>query len=204
MVIHRSRCGEPRRRPAPHRQGACGKHPLGESYARGPPVPGRWRPAGPAPHFPGRRSQRRLPRAPPRPCPPVPLLNHLSLATRGRTTPEDRAAGWHAPCRNKQSLPAFGHSSRPPAGVPSVTHTARGPRMARALQTQRNTDAPRRLLQNRSHEQLSPKAREGAPDFLFYFPGVCPGPASPCLPRAHEKAPGSFPNPGSEALPAFL
>lgn len=144
---------------------------------------------------PGGEASVAFPRAPPRPRPPVPLLNHLSLATRGRTTPEDRAAGWHAPCRNKQSLPAFGHSSRPPAGVPSVTHTARGPRMARALQTQRNTDAPRRLLQNRSQEQLSPKAREGAPDFLFYFPGVRPGPASPCLPRAHEKAPGSFPSP---------
>lgn len=172
----------------------------GESYARGPPVPGRRWPAGPAPHCPGRRSQRRLPRAPPRPRPPVPLLNHLSLATRGRTTPEDRAAGWHAPCRNKQSLPAFGHSSRPPAGVPSVTHTARGPRMARALQTQRNTDAPRRLLQNRSQSSCPPRLGREPQTFFFTFlvsvrdppHPAYPGPTRRHLVRSQTQGPKPF------------
>lgn len=138
MVIHRSRCGEGEEAPSTSSTGC-----MWETPPRGEPGQGttaawschtgsrKGRGARrTCPSLPGGGSKCLFPpRAPPRPRPPVPLLNHLLLATLGRATPEDKAAGWHAPCRNNQNLPAgpaFGHSSLTPTGVPRrLAHAAR-------------------------------------------------------------------------------
>lgn len=203
MVIHRSRCGEPRRRPAPYRQGACGKHPLGGELRQGTTCARKAVASGTCPSLPGRRSQRRLPRAPPRPR-PVPLLNHLSLATRGRTTPEDRAAGWHAPCRNKQSLPAFGHSSRPPPEC-QVSHTqpgARGwPGPFKPSETQTRHAA---FCKTAPTSSCPPRLGREPQTFFFTFLVSVRDPPHPAYPGPTRRHLVRSQAPGSEALPAFL
>lgn len=44
-------------------------------------------------------------------CQPLPLLNHLLLATWSRTALKDKAARWHSLCRHNPVEPAFGSLS---------------------------------------------------------------------------------------------
>lgn len=115
MVIHthRSRCGEGRRRPA---QGACGRHTLRESKARGPPRPGA-SVATPS-------------------LPACAITESSFISTAGQDAPRGRGSWAHAPCRNNQTLsagrPRVAPRSCPPSaralGTPSPCHTdGRGP-----------------------------------------------------------------------------